>query len=115
MKDFLLTMIAFKLDEDPAQTPEAVDQQVKSAIDDQCSLYFHLFDIDDTGVIDLEELKLMILILFKDQHISPAVRNSEELFRVIDLDANDQINYEEFKKFYAGVLTSTYASGMEEI
>jgi Ca2+-binding EF-hand superfamily protein len=104
MKDFLLTLIAFKRDESPVDTIPT--DQIMSAIDDQCSLYFHLFDIDDTGFIDLDELKVMVQILFKDQKI-PGVQNSEELFTVVDLDQNGKICYEEFKKFYASVLTQT--------
>lgn len=101
MKDFLLTLIAFKLDEGP--TEKLAKDQLLSVIDDQCSLYFHLFDIDDTGFIDVQELKLMVQILFKDQR--SGAQNSEELFKVIDLDSNGRICYEEFKKFYASVIS----------
>lgn len=107
MKDVLLTLTAFKLDDDPVGT--ATGDQLMSAIDDQCSLYFHLFDIDDTGYISLEELELMVQILFRDQtqhQLLPGGQNSEELFKVIDLDNNGRICYEEFKKFYASVLSN---------
>lgn len=106
MKDFLLTMIAFKLDDEPANSQAA--GQSKAAIDDQCALYFNLFDIDDTGYIDLEELKLMVQILLRDQQPATAEgmqKKCEELFKVIDSDANGNISFDEFKKFYAGVLT----------
>ena len=102
MKDFLLTLIAFKLDEEPGESSD----QSKSAIDDQCALYFHLFDIDDTGFIDEDELKLMTHILFKDQNV-PGTQNANELFKLIDLDNNGQISYDEFKSFYAVVLATT--------
>lgn len=89
MKDFLFTMVAFR--PDPLESKCAIDKTVRndsevnvldtsankpnpileseqsmSAMDDQCRLYFHVFDINDTGYIDMEELKLVVGSLLQE-------------------------------------------------
>jgi len=158
MKDFLLTMVAFRPDtvsevrdvidktirddsdinllDNAANKPNPIleSEQNISSMDDQCRLYFHVFDVNETGFIDLEELKLVVGSLLQEgKSISsdkivddedeneidkerrsssgavyksaPGMCNIEELFKVIDIDKSGKINFEEFQKFYDAVLT----------
>ena len=90
MKDFLLTMVAFRLDPAPESkdmidktmrgdseiniqdaldnkpNPILESEQSMSSMDDQCRLYFHVFDINETGYIDMEELKLVVGSLLQE-------------------------------------------------
>jgi hypothetical protein len=96
MKDFLLTMIAFRPDPEPKTSSReplnAMDRKVfdsganltaensmpnkpnpileaeksMSSMDDQCRLYFNVFDINETGTIDMEELKLVVGSLLRE-------------------------------------------------
>lgn len=164
MKDFLLTMVAFRPDTATTPLTAAVDKTVFdvsdmnpqdaaaasaankpnpilqsedtfSSTDDQCRLYFHVFDINETGYIDMEELKLVVGSLLQEgksvvsdavvddeledsgsaggcrastggvYRTVPGMSNIEELFKVIDIDKTGKINFEEFQKFYDAVLT----------
>ena len=155
MKDFLLTMIAFRPEpskEEMKKVNGAIDvtlchsqsdineddnkpnpileaEQRYSLLDDQCRLYFNIFDVNETGYIDIEELKLVVSSLLQEgrpvssqllgddkslprkdsngevyQSI-PGMNNIEELFQIIDVDNTGQISFEEFQKFYDAVLT----------
>lgn len=112
MKDFLFSMIAFKVDNLLVDL-DVIEEEVvggdgysasgkHDSVDDQCFLYFQLFDFADNGFIDPDELKLMAELLLEDRGVQSC--SQQELFDVMDLDQNGQISYEEFKKFYAGVL-----------
>lgn len=81
MKDFLLTMVAFRPHPSSQEEQEAAaagsseankpnpileTEQTMSTMDDQCRLYFNVFDINETGYIDLEELKLVVGSLLQE-------------------------------------------------
>lgn len=85
--------------------------------------YFNMFDVNHTGVIDQEELKLAVSCLFADEqqklaaagkldtsspHFQVSVPDIQALFEAIDTGKTGTIDYEEFKAFYNTVLiTST--------
>ena len=90
MKDFLLTMVAFRPHPtDSKEVRDVIDKTVRedskldletpnkpnpileveqnfSTMDDQCRLYFNVFDINETGYIDKEELKLVVGSLLQE-------------------------------------------------
>jgi Ca2+-binding EF-hand superfamily protein len=90
MKDFLLTMVAFRPHPSSDEQKEVIDKTVRedsslnldtsankpnpileteqcmSTMDDQCRLYFNVFDINETGYIDMEELKLVVSSLLQE-------------------------------------------------
>lgn len=89
MKDFLLTMVAFRPDPPASDmnmdsginkpNPILESEQCMSTMDDQCRLYFNVFDINETGYIDLEELKLVVSSLLQEGRpvSSETVENDE--------------------------------------
>lgn len=86
---------------------------------DAARLYFNMFDMKETGYIDLEELKLVVGCLMVDEindlnslealdNHPASVKNIEYLFNTIDLAKNGRIDFDEFKIFYNTImLTST--------
>eukprot|EP00602_Paraphysomonas_sp_CaronLab_P010587 CAMPEP_0185036004 /NCGR_PEP_ID=MMETSP1103-20130426/28324_1 /TAXON_ID=36769 /ORGANISM="Paraphysomonas bandaiensis, Strain Caron Lab Isolate" /LENGTH=542 /DNA_ID=CAMNT_0027573351 /DNA_START=166 /DNA_END=1792 /DNA_ORIENTATION=- len=109
MKEFLLTMLAFK----PSASEGGMDIDER---EEAARLYFSVFDIDDSGTIDLHELRLVMGCLLQDDTLSPQLLegtspalaqhnaiNIEELFDLIDVSHNGEIDFEEFKSFYDAV------------
>lgn len=136
LKDFLLTMIAFREDDTSEKTDEARKagkslsgsniqmnpnnkklarrDSMSADTEESARLYFNVFDYKENGVIDKEELRTVLACILQDQvenisedDVSSLHFNAEDLFDIIDTKKNGHIDYEEFKQFYEAVLTNT--------
>lgn len=105
LKDFLLTMLAFR--------PEDEAAAAKKEGDEAARLYFDIFDINETGYINLEELKVAVACLLQDESTpllvtgldgTTTTSSIEELFSAIDVSKDGRIDFDEFKTFYETVL-----------
>jgi Ca2+-binding EF-hand superfamily protein len=102
-KEFLMTMIAFR----PIITQIAPSGDESDDSDTDAQLYFDMFDINDTGFIDMDELRLAVkFLLFMGSDEPQDLPNVEEMFNTIDLAKNGRIDFDEFKIFYKQLLTS---------
>ena len=87
--------------------------------EDIIKLYFNLFDINQSGKIDQDELKICLENLLPEgqftnsnqliaaqSEINPItlVNNILEIFQVVDTSKDGYIDYEEFKKFYRTIM-----------
>lgn len=125
LKEFLLTMLALR----PFPTSGSQEE-------DTIRLYFNLFDLNQSGRIDEDELKLCLEYILPDDMVraqsfphtpdphssiesqSPE-RNSNaslasnifEMFVAMDTSKDGYIDYEEFKKFYLTIMKNS-SSGL---
>lgn len=75
--------------------------------EDEIRLLFNVFDIKETGYIDLEELKIAVnFLLYMGSDQPQALPNIHELFSIIDVSQNGRIDYPEFKQFYRHLIAS---------
>mmetsp|Transcript_20394 Transcript_20394/g.29293 ORF Transcript_20394/g.29293 Transcript_20394/m.29293 type:complete len:606 (+) Transcript_20394:182-1999(+) len=105
LKEFLVTMVAFRPDDDEEDIVDESDADVR--------MYFNIFDISETGYIDLEELRLAVGCIFLDEN-NPLFHGTdktdidvEALFQAIDISDNGRITFDEFKAFYDAVLVQS--------
>jgi len=102
-KDFLLTMLAFRPEEEVAAVPQEGEEAAR--------LYFNIFDIEEKGYITKEELKIVMGCLLQDEFYVPLIaqmdksgHNIDEVFSAMDMSSDGKIDFEEFKMFYNTVL-----------
>lgn len=119
MKDFLLTMLAMKHVELPAVVPLDSSTATKDNItltrrstalrlDDDAKLYFDMFDVKQTGFIDIDELKLVMDFMVPPEDSGEVMnKHIEEMFDLMDTGRNGRIDFNEFSAFYAAVMTAT--------
>lgn len=75
--------------------------------------YFNMFDFDNTGTIELEELKLVMRCICTDQsntnpeYAIPTESDMEAIFEAMAIKNNKSIDYDEFKLFYNTLLMSS--------
>lgn len=118
-REFLLTMLAFRTDlaavvdySDESGDSKArveVTSRPNAAADDEdeIRLYFNVFDINETGTIDIEELKIAVnFLLYMGSDEPHSLPNIQELFSAIDVTQNGLIDFQEFKQFYRHLITS---------
>jgi serine/threonine protein kinase len=114
-KEFLMTMLAFRpvMDMTPdvssASSSAAAggENAATPAEDAEARLYFDMFDITETGFIDMDELRLAVkFLLFMGADEPQDMPNVEEMFNTIDLAKNGRIDFDEFKIFYKQLLSS---------
>ena len=75
--------------------------------EDEIRLLFNVFDIKETGYIDLEELKIAVnFLLYMGSDQPQTLPNVHELFSLIDVSQNGRIDYCEFKQFYRHLISS---------
>jgi Ca2+-binding EF-hand superfamily protein len=89
--------------------------------DETVQMFFRMFDIDNSGVINRDEFNLalehlstfMPHALHIEEGEDPRATNEafhasvDELFREMDVSGDGTIQYEEFKKFYDEVMRAT--------
>ena len=98
-KEFLMTMIAFR----PVMAEPA--PQTSDSSDADARLYFEMFDIKETGYIDMDELRIAVkFLLFMGTDEPQDLPDVEEMFNTIDLAKNGRIDFDEFKIFYKQLL-----------
>lgn len=127
MKDFLLTMLAMKSFEDSDSTPLLPENGIMSLngnadniviprrstairLVDDAKLYFDMFDVKQTGYIDIDEVKLVIeFMLPKEDNSNKEALNAhvEEMFKFMDQKQNGCVDLQEFKEFYKAVMVAT--------
>jgi hypothetical protein len=96
------------------------EQEIDKSDEEKCRLYFNLFDVDGSGLIELEELKISISCILLDEasplfHVTdvaaenhPAsVSNVTALFQAIDSSNDGVIDYQEFQTFYEAVMMTS--------
>lgn len=71
-------------------------------IQEKAAFAFRIYDLDDTGTISKEEIRILLKALLKDNqnlHIPDAAIDEivERTFKEVDIDSNGTINLEEFK------------------
>lgn len=127
LKDFLVTMVAFRDaagemqhesfsadGEGPQNEGDAFGPEEAESVS---RFYFNMFDVNNTGYIDPEELKLAVSCLFADEqqkaddlnspHMQISVPDIEAMFEAIDTSKTGRIDYGEFKAFYEAVLVNS--------
>lgn len=106
LKDFLVTMVAFK----EAETEEESDK------DSAVRFYFNMFDIDGTGSINIHELALALSCIVADEsnalymdasQLESTSEDVQHLFDAIDTKNTGTIDFDEFKAFYDTVLMNS--------
>jgi Ca2+-binding EF-hand superfamily protein len=81
---------------------DEIDNEEDAAI----RFYFNMFDIDGTGKISLDELKLVVNSITRvEGPISP--HDIQALFEVMDTKKTGDIDFDEFKQFYKMIMIST--------
>jgi Ca2+-binding EF-hand superfamily protein len=127
-REFLLTMLAFRTDkpihnmgrvvekgnEDDEtsisrieMSPTGKKPEEISENEEEIRLFFNVFDIKETGYIDLEELKIAVnFLLYMGSDQPQTLPNIHELFSIIDVAQNGRIEYPEFKQFYKHLIAS---------
>ena len=106
-KEFLMTMIAFRPVMSSAAGTGSADGGGEDSSEADARLYFDMFDINETGVIDMSELRLAVkFLLFMGSDEPQDLPNVEEMFNTMDLAKNGTIDFEEFKIFYKQLLSS---------
>lgn len=121
-KEFILTMLAFRQVSEPPNKSNNMNNnnnQDNDVDEEIIKLYFNLFDINQSGHIDQDELQICLENLLPEGHypnlnqngtlqtdINPItfVQNILEMFQVIDTSKDGYIDYEEFKKFYTTIM-----------
>lgn len=115
-KEFLMTMIAFRpfMAQGGLQVPGTPGSLAGGAeegggdldCDAEARLHFDIFDIKETGYIDIEELRLAVkFLLFMGADEPQDMPNVEDMFHSIDLANNGRIDFDEFKTFYKHLLS----------
>jgi Ca2+-binding EF-hand superfamily protein len=125
IKEFLLTLLACRPIENRQRStsnPNLMNSKTSQQMEEDqliesAKLYFNMFDINETGYIDLEELKLVVGCLVRDElsglddedleNHPASAKNIEELFNTMDLAKNGIIDFNEFLMFYKTVLLSS--------
>ncbi len=77
--------------------------------------YFNMFDFDNTGTIDLDELKLVIRCICTDhsntntkvEYDAPTESDIVAMFEAMNTKKTGTIDYEEFKTFYNTLLITS--------
>lgn len=72
--------------------------------------YFNMFDFDNTGKIELDEMMIVVRCIFADKsngidvNDQPTANDIESMFELLlnrsDIKSNETINFDEFKLFY---------------
>jgi Ca2+-binding EF-hand superfamily protein len=119
MKDFLLTMLAFRHatggDSGEMKEPsESVDPPlaILNSYADTMDMYFDIFDIQQTGYIHINDLKVVVGCMTLDMsefarshgHQLCTMETAEALMRDIFVDEDGRVYYPEFQKLYTGLL-----------
>ncbi|CAE7487487.1 CPK5, partial [Symbiodinium microadriaticum] len=140
LKDFLVTMVAFRdaarysgdyadalLDRANADGSHSRDAKEAEDEDDSAArFYFNMFDVNHTGCIDQDEMKLAVSCLFADEQqklfdadaenghprFQVSVPDVEALFEAIDTKKTGTIDFEEFQTFYQTVLINSTTNAL---
>lgn len=127
MKEFLLAMLAMKRVEEayvvpviatsPTQSPGTTSSDVSAlpiglapSHADDAKLYFDMFDVKQTGYIDIDELKLVMdfMVPVEDVNNKEVLNvHVEEMFQFMDRAKNGRVEFDEFKEFYNAVMVAT--------
>lgn len=121
MKEFLLTMLAFRDVKEKGAVSHDSEDGVQNAdfqqsFEASIKLYFQIFDLEQTGFVDFHDLKVAVGCFFLD--LSSPIRSSSDLYvqgmsrveslmRGIEVSEDGKISFEEFNKFY-NLLLETY-------
>ena len=97
-----------------ATRPEAADREggrrndsAPAENDDEVRLLFHVFDIKETGYIEIEELRIAVnFLLYMGSDQPQTLPNIHELFATIDVTKDGKICFSEFKQFYKHLIAS---------
>lgn len=104
LKEFLATMVAFR---------ESGEDIIESEEDATIRFYFNMFDINGTGKISLDDLKLVVdCITRQEEDIAQGPTSPTDiqtLFETMDIKKTGDIDFDEFKQFYQMVMISTNA------
>merc|ERR1719186_1493426 len=74
----------------------AIDISTKGSVEDQLRLGFTMFDVDNDGVIDIEELTEIIGALYQMIGKTEANEKAKQIFDFMDIDSDRKITQEEF-------------------
>lgn len=125
MKDFLITMLAMKRVEETStiplpssltQSPSTDDvislprRSTAIRLVDDAKLYFDMFDVKQTGYIDMDELKLVMDFMVPDEDANNKEalnEHVEEMFQFMDRANNGRVDFNEFKEFYNAVMVAS--------
>ena len=127
MKEFLLAMLAMKRVEETctvalaplsaSQSPGTTSSDITSlpleltpTHAEDVKLYFDMFDVKQTGYIDIDELKLVMDFMVPVEDVSnKEVLNAhvEEIFEFMDRANNGRVDFDEFTEFYNAVMVAT--------
>jgi hypothetical protein len=128
MIDFLLAMLAMKKQADEPEsdtiqlpylgrasftgndTIQLPRRSTAIRLVDDAKLYFDMFDIKQTGYIDIHELKLVMdfMVPNEDAKNREALNDQvEEMFHYMDKDQTGQVSFAEFSEFYRAVMVAT--------
>ena len=125
MKEFLFTLLAMKPCDVEITDPKfAVSRSNSFHADkitlprratairmvDDARLYFDMFDVKQTGYIDIEELQLVMdfMIPKDDEHNTDTINAQvEDMFHFMDKGKNGRIDFDEFKEFYRAVMVAS--------
>jgi serine/threonine protein kinase len=126
-REFLLTMLAFRTDKPKLNSPRrrtasrgeegenvtvlnievSPDPMTTVENEDEIRLFFNVFDIKETGYIELDELKIAVnFLLYMGSDQPQTLPNIHELFSIIDVAQTGRIDYSEFKQFYRHIIAS---------
>lgn len=85
------------------------EDEIENEEDATIKFYFNMFDVDGTGKISLDELKLVVGSITRVEdgqgQISPS--DIEALFEAMDTKKTGDIDFEEFKQFYQMIMITT--------
>jgi serine/threonine protein kinase len=131
MKEFLLTMLAMKRTDETDSLHSEVQMPRLGSIGnssfhgdtiqiprrntairlvDDAKLYFDMFDVKQTGYIDIDELKLVMdfMIPQEDNSNKEALNDQvEEMFHFMDKEQNGVVSLNEFNEFYKAVMVAS--------
>jgi len=95
----------------------AIDVANRTTDEEKLRWSFRLYDMDNNGVIDMEEMCVIIETLDSIEGVKPGVirydengnpqtiastrQRAEEIFKAIDKDNDGELNLEEFMESYA--------------
>lgn len=101
LKEFLVTMVAFR------GAGEEVGEDGDEA---EIRFYFNMFDINDSGIIDIDELRLAVQCILTDDTNPRCFMETfrgedvDTLFATMDIAKNGHVDFEEFKAFFETVM-----------
>lgn len=85
------------------------EDKIENEEDATIRFYFNMFDIDGTGKISLDELKLVVSSISRVEDgqtpISPS--DIQALFEAMDTKKTGDIDFDEFKQFYQMLMITT--------